>query len=372
MNDQNPDHTPELTLTRAERRALPIELTPEQAALADEVFTALAEEAPSAQQQIRAVIKRCGMEVVRETLDETLKIQAGGGMPVKSGKRARTPGGVFFHLLVQRLSPEDRRETLLLYQVKKKNPNSGQAKPTKAKPGLPWELYTRYRSVLNSSVGKATTVKITLVGRPGKVKINGDTVMTMVEHSVRTASLPKGVPTPPKTPTPYVIYISLKQWRRIESALQDADDMLIVEGVCTYDPEQQGMVVFATSALSKMQEMAKREAKAGQIPSPAAQMPGAAKPVKASNPADEVPTVQTEVEMPPLPQDLSRYPIPKNAPLHIASKLYDLYSAAEQFRHKLRVMDEQPPEKRLGYALTERLLRSTEEQIASIEKPYQS
>src|SRR5690606_664499 len=165
----------------------------------------------------------------------------------------------------QRLTPEERRETLQLYQVKKKNPaGAASQKTNKAPKGLPWDLYIRHLSLLKSDVGKASNVKISLTGRPGKVRIVGDTVMTMVEHSVRAASLPKGVPTPPRTPTNYTVYIGLKQWRRIADALSDPDDVLIVEGVCAYDPEQQGMVVFATSALSKMQEVAKREAKAGQ------------------------------------------------------------------------------------------------------------
>lgn len=368
MNDHTQSNSPEQTLTRAQRRALPIELTPPQHALAEEIITELEEYEPSAQQQLRALIRH-DSELVREVLLETRQVMEGGGIAVKSGKRSRTPGGVFFYLISQRLTPEQRRETLQLYHVKKKNPaRAASQKASKAK-GIPWDLYTRHLSTLKSVVGKASNVKISLTGRPGKVRIVGDTVMTMVEHTVKSASLPKGVPTPPRTPTTYTVYIGVKQWRRIADALNDPDDVLIVEGVCAYDPEQQGMVVFATSALSKMQEVAKREAKAS---------PGTeSAPTKAKKPAREVfeasadePVVASSAVPVPTPLDLSRYPIPENVPSEIAHRLYDLYSAAEQFRHKLRLMDEQPPEKRLGYTMTERLLRNTEEQIARIEAPY--
>lgn len=58
-------------------------------------------------------------------LEETLAIEASGGMMVNNGERRRTPGGVFFYLVKGRLSKELRQQ---LFPFPPKNRNKKRSK----------------------------------------------------------------------------------------------------------------------------------------------------------------------------------------------------------------------------------------------------
>jgi hypothetical protein len=381
QQEKNPVSEEQPILTKAQRRQLPIPLNSEESALAQQVVTTLGEDNPDALLQIEALVHRCGMAMVEQTLAETLRVEAEGGLMVTSGERRRTPGGVFLHLMSRQITPEVRRETIYLYQGKKNkgkkkakadSPDAEAAvmeqKQPKIKPELPtWDVYRSFEEVLSSTRGVATTVKITLIGRPGAIKIQQETVMTRVEHVVKASAMPKGVPQPPTAPTIYTVYMGLKQWRKVENALKDnAQDAMIIEGVCAFDPEIQGMVVFASNTTTKGLEAAKRE---GQKEKTAAAEAASVKPAPArSAPSTPAPQPLTPPE-PPAPP-LSKYPLPPNLPPTAAQKLHDLYSAADQFRQKLATLDALPEDQRLGYAMTQKLLKNTEDQIAALEKQY--
>ena len=57
------------------------------------------------------------------------------------------------------------------------------------------------------------TVKITVIGRPGKIVDKGSCIVTMME-STKVPMLPKGLPTPTHVPTKYAVYIASKQWKK--------------------------------------------------------------------------------------------------------------------------------------------------------------
>lgn len=69
--------------------------------------------------RIYHIIKRCGLEFAQEILAETKKVQANGGLMTQDGSRRRTRGGVYFHLVRSRLSPEDER-AIFRYKPKKR------------------------------------------------------------------------------------------------------------------------------------------------------------------------------------------------------------------------------------------------------------
>jgi hypothetical protein len=78
---------------------------------------------------------------VRAFLQQTLAIEAEGGMLVTSGKRRRTPGGVFFYLVCKNVSPEERKA--IFPKTKKKrasrhrpshSPRSGRPRGMNVKP----------------------------------------------------------------------------------------------------------------------------------------------------------------------------------------------------------------------------------------------
>src|SRR5918997_91023 len=84
-----------------------------------------------------------------------------------------------------------------------------------------------------NATGEARTVKITLVGRPGRIIAKQGYIMTSMEHS-KIPSLPKGLPAPPTKPTTYTVYISTKQWQKVAEALANPEDVLIAEGIPVY------------------------------------------------------------------------------------------------------------------------------------------
>lgn len=106
--------------------------------------------------------------------------------------------------------------------------------------------------------GAATTAKMTLVGRPDQVEIIGQLAVLVMEYAPKTAGFPKGVPVPPEDATLYAVYIGLKQWRKVEDALKDPEDVVIIEGMPVYDPEIQGNALFATMVNTKLMQAAAR------------------------------------------------------------------------------------------------------------------
>lgn len=100
-------------------------------------------------------------------------------------------------------------------------------------------------------------MKITLVGRPGKVIERQGFVLASMP-AMKLPSLPKGLPTPPDHQTPQAVYIATKQWRRVAEALTNPEEVLIVEGVAVYDAQLKGLAVFATGVTTKLRQSGKR------------------------------------------------------------------------------------------------------------------
>lgn len=86
-------------------------------------------EDPAAQSRIERVVRLGSVEFVRAILEETLAIEAAGGMMTADGERRRTAGGVFFYLVRGRVSDNMRHE--MFYARKKAEPQP--PAPEKAK-----------------------------------------------------------------------------------------------------------------------------------------------------------------------------------------------------------------------------------------------
>jgi len=56
---------------------------------------------------MRRCVDRLGIDYVQELLDEVQKVERDGGQMTSDGDRKRTPGGVFWNLLKQRLATEE-------------------------------------------------------------------------------------------------------------------------------------------------------------------------------------------------------------------------------------------------------------------------
>ncbi len=109
------------------------------------------------------------------------------------------------------------------------------------------------------NVGKATTVKITVSGRPGTAVEQGQ-VVALALVSKKVPDLPKGLPTPPPG-TRYTVFVARKPWSKVAEALAaDPADAAIIEGDDALDPRVEGSAVYATSATTTRLQAATRAA----------------------------------------------------------------------------------------------------------------
>jgi hypothetical protein len=115
-----------------------------------------------------------------------------------------------------------------------------------------------------SSSEEGSTVKITLIGKLGKTIEKPDFTLAMLKHTPRLNALPKGIPRTDAKETSYVVYIGGKQWHKVKDALQNPQDVAIIEGTPMWDPDYEALGIFTTSITTKLTQQAKREQQQAQ------------------------------------------------------------------------------------------------------------
>jgi hypothetical protein len=223
----------------------------------DTITRQLQEKEPSARAQITMIVKRLGITEATAICEQALSIEAQGGMVLPDGSRRRTVGGVFFYLVKQQ-HPE-----LFRWQRATKEGEPGRTTRQTAPAPLSlmkWEERITALDEIGIEKGTITTVKITLIGRPGKIVSRGSCIVTSMRAKQDVPSLPKGLPTPPAYQTTYTLYIAMKQWNKVAEAIRDPEDTLIVEGFPQLDPETSCIAVFATNTTTKKLQQAQRQA----------------------------------------------------------------------------------------------------------------
>ena len=215
-----------------------------------QIATALGETESQPIDQIRRAVKVMGADFALDLLRETQTIEAQGGLILERENRRRTPGGVFFHLARNRMTKQQRGRVF-------GGPQPGQ-EPTP----LPADQLPEIIQELSKQYGKASTVKITLIGRPLQVVERGDVVIFGLVNEKQPA-LPKALPAPPPQ-TKYLVLVAKKQWNKVSGVVKDAEDVLIIEGYPAYEPRHAGITVYALSLTTKKQQQAKREAQRSQ------------------------------------------------------------------------------------------------------------
>jgi PHAX RNA-binding domain len=218
-------------------------------------------------QQIHMIVKIVGPEQALAFLNETLAIEAQGGQLLTDGSRRRTPGGVFFHL-IRTKGPEELRFPWRFKpkqtkpgaeETQAEKPKAPATKPAPPLPAFTWEDRLAVLQELRTEKGAVRSVKITLIGRPGKMVDKGSCIVTVMQAK-KAPALPKGLPVPPATTTTYVVYIAAKQWKNVSESLADPEDVLIVEGFPQVDDKTKSLAVFATNVTTKKLQMARRPA----------------------------------------------------------------------------------------------------------------
>jgi hypothetical protein len=221
--------------------------------LIEEIARTLNETEKEPVNAIDRLVKIIGEEQALALLQETLRIEAEGGLTIDDSAQRRTPGGVFFKLAKNRLNS---RERWLVF-------GSVQQKAKQVKQPITWEESQQLScEALQLPKGEANIVKITVIGRPERVIEKQEVVITSLKNST-PPSLPKGMPVPPADPTIYVVYIAIKQWRKVKASLDEhPEDKLIVEGYPRFDKRigQQGtMTIYAQNATTKLLQQATRQ-----------------------------------------------------------------------------------------------------------------
>ncbi|MDE2636228.1 MAG: hypothetical protein OXI30_07665 [Chloroflexota bacterium] len=319
-------------------------LSPDQIKGAAAQFSdALGETSPKPVAQIGQLIEKCGFAFVEKIMAETEAIEAEGGLLTHDRKRRRSKGGVFFYLAKGQMDAALRAQIF---------PNFGKGGDgTIAPPGIEWGKRIEPMKALHRDAGQISGLTVTLSGRPGKLHIDGSSVMTVIEQrQVKAPPYPKGVPHFDTVDgvTSYYIFMSLRHWKRVEKALEDESDLLVVEGSAVFDAKLEGITVLSTRVSTKKLDYQKRKAKTLGAQS-------SATPTAKDESVEREASAADERELSGLPPEA-------------AEKLQQLQKAADNLRQKLAAMEEGDQES--GQKMTRRLLKQTEKQIATIKRRY--
>ena len=196
--------------------------------------------------RIKRIVKLCGLEQALTWADEAEAIQAAGGEMTRDGTRKRTLGGVFFRMVKDRVTQD---QFFRIFPPPPKEPAAGPP---------PFDYATR--QFADEEPGRIDTVKVSLVGRPegGATQHQGVVVLRLI-NDTPPKNLPAGLPPPPTEPTRHLVFVSPKQWRKVESALKtDPSDRLIIEGWAGYDSSIKGVAIWANRVTTVATERAKK------------------------------------------------------------------------------------------------------------------
>jgi len=243
---------------------------PDVWALARGIAAVLGETMPPPIRLITRVVERLGPDRTRAVLGQALTSEAQGGLTLPDGHR-RTPGGTFLSLVrtSAEVSREDKAYIFPRHGGRPMRAAGDDRPPTPvAPPPVAWtdDIYHALAQQLQQDTsGRATTVKITVIGRPGAVVEQGQAV-ALALTSEKVPDLPKGLPEPP-VGTRYTVFVARKPWVKVAEALAaDPEDAAIIEGYASLDPRVDGIAVYATSATTKRLQAAKRAATPAMTP----------------------------------------------------------------------------------------------------------
>src|SRR6516165_1323935 len=205
------------------------------------------------------VLRTLGPERTTAIFADTLQQEAAGGVLTKDGTRRRTAGGGFFQLVKAQATRQERRRLF-----PRPTPQQAQARPKEPPQALAWdEVSPILETLATHPAGEARTMKLTLIGRPGKVEMRSQAVVFRMQGKP-PGPLPRGLPPVPTTPPmTWNVMVAIRQWNRVkDSVTSHPDDQLIIEGY----PLMQGTqhVLLAQSCVSMLQQRAQKQAQREQ------------------------------------------------------------------------------------------------------------
>jgi len=219
---------------------------------------------------IYRIVRTIGIDPAMALLQKAQEIESNDGMMLPDGSRRRTIGGVYFQIVKAEVTSKQRfaiwrgpstkgtndgnqEQTQTHYRQKSKQ------QPTEPAKQFTWNNRIEAVQEADAQKGRINTVKVTIIGRPGKIVERSGCIVTVMDDT-KVPALPKGLPTPTSAPVKYAVYIASKQWKKVEEAIKDPEDILIVEGHPKTDPQVSAIAVFATNVTTKKLQQAQRQA----------------------------------------------------------------------------------------------------------------
>jgi PHAX RNA-binding domain len=178
---------------------------------------------------LRQVLRTLGPDRCAAILADTLSCEASGGMLTKDGTRRRTSGGVFFQLVKERATRQERQR-LFYRPTPQQHKAPAPGRPHAHSQAPTWD---EVQAVVQTLTQGEATVKLTLIGRPALDAVQTrPTYVAFRMQGKEPGPLPKGLPpVPDQHPIPWLVVIALRQWNRVKDSLAaHADDTLIIEG----------------------------------------------------------------------------------------------------------------------------------------------
>jgi hypothetical protein len=225
--------------------------------VAAEIARRLREYKPFPKQMILELVEIFGTEQTLTWMKEALRIEAEGGMITEKGNRKRTLGGIFFYLARQ-AAPGTKAEELFQASLEGRG-----KRPPRKTPEYPIveveeeQALETTQAMRKELAGKIGSIKLTITGRPLKLLKTPKYYIAVLIHNGHLPYVAKGLPKPPQSRVYYVIYMTYRQWDKVALAIENPDDLMIVEGMCTFDPTIKKVVVFATNTSTQFMERRK-------------------------------------------------------------------------------------------------------------------
>jgi hypothetical protein len=192
--------------------------------------------------QIAAIIQHCGPRFANQILQDTRAALAQGGMLVPDGSRRRTPGGVFFILARNQMTEEQKQAVFVRPRDRR------------------FHWTSRHETVvpLLAEPGEVYAVTVTLIGRPAEVWEYDDVIILRMSYEGVKTPTPRGVPQMQLLDNLYTVFISPDHWREVN--LEDDQQMLVVEGLCAYEPQVEGLAVYAMQVATQRPKKKRKRA----------------------------------------------------------------------------------------------------------------
>jgi CspA family cold shock protein len=209
------------------------------AQVAADIAARLGETEEEPRVQLERVVRYLGAEHALALAQETLDIEAGGGMMLRDGSRRHTPGGVFFRLVRERAA---KTQYLSIFY-----PEYEQVFPLSAE-----ELTERLADAAHWPRASAQSFSFSLTGRPAAIAPPDTSPLAPYVIFELTSATPelaftKGLP-PVTEPTVFRVLAPTRQWPRIAQALLDNPEaQVLVSGFPAIDPRTPGAItLYAT------------------------------------------------------------------------------------------------------------------------------